>query len=246
MRRHSDIFGQNAKSEAKPLRATTVLIPLGSFLVAGLGLLTRNVPGWVTAVVVFYVVVVALVELIPALMRAYHALRAWLQRRAAARRYALPVRQFLTTLSPSLVEDRTDTVISVWRSAVSFDQGKGQVKPDVEHLRTLGSWLSSIDSRLDDRGRKNFDEVCNELGMVVLQHNRLCEHAQREIETMINNSQPAEQMEQNLRNLKQDWNKAISKHNQTIKAWGDLAKNINREGAAKINFDNIGSVNGFV
>lgn len=131
------VIGQNAKSEAKPLRATTVLIPLGSFLVAGLGLLTRNVPGWVTAVVVFYVVVVALVELIPALMRAYHALRAWLQRRATARRYALPVRQFLTTLSPSLVEDRNE-VFRAWKNAVSFDQGKGQVNPDIEHLRTLG------------------------------------------------------------------------------------------------------------
>lgn len=81
---------------------------------------------------------------------------------------------------------------------------------------------------------------------MVLQLNRLCEQAQREIETMITNNQPAEQMEQNLRNLKQDWNKAISKHNQTIKAWEDLAKNINREGAAKINFDNIGGVNGFL
>ena len=233
----------SGQSEAKPL-LTTVLIPLGLILVAVPGLWAQNVPWWVTAIVVFYIVVVALVVLIPALIHEYRALRARQQRRAAARRYAVLVRQFLTTLSPSLVEDRTDTVFRVWKSAVSFDQGKGQVKPDSVHLVTLGSWLSSIDSRLDDSGRKNFDEVCNELGMVVLQHNRLCEQARREIETLINSG--GQLAEQNLRNIKQDWNKAIFEHNQTIKAWGDLAKNINREGAAKITFENIGGVNSFV
>lgn len=222
-----------SKSEGKSL-ITTVLIPLGSVLVAVLGLLVQNVPWWVTAVVIFYVVVVALVGLIPASFRVYRALRTRLQRRAVTRRYFLSVRRFLTVLSPSLEESRVDTVFNVWKGAVSLDQARGQVRPDYAHLRTLQSWLRSIDIRLDNSGKRSFEEICDELGDVVLQFNRLCEQAHREIETLTINGQLAEH---SLRTLKQDWSNARDKHNQTAKAWEDLAKNINHDAGERVCYD---------
>lgn len=231
-----DFSGQSehvSKSEGKSL-VTTVMIPLGSVLVAVLGLLVQNVPWWVTAIVVFYVVVVALVGLIPASIRAYRALRTRLQRREVARRYFQPVRRFLTVLSPSLEESRADTVFNVWKNAVSLDQVRGQVRPDYAHLWTLQSWLRSIDGRLDNDAKRSFEELCDEIGEVVLQFNRLCEQAHREIETLTINGQLAEH---NLRSLKQDWNNARDKHNQTVKMWEDLAKNINHDAGERVCFD---------
>lgn len=243
MRRHAKTTGfpfdtpSNAagttQSEAKPL-ITTVLIPLGSVLVAVLGLLVQSVPWWVTAIVIFYVIVIALVGLIPASIRAYRMLRMRLQHRSVARRYVSLVCRFLHTLSPTLEESRADTVFNVWKSAVSFDQGRGQVRPDYAHLRTLQSWLRSIDARLGDSGKSSFDELCDELSEVVLQYNRLCEQAHREIEAMIINGKLEEHQ---LRYLKQDWSNARDKHNQTLKVWEDLAKNINHEAGERVCFD---------
>lgn len=246
MRRHTksmllpvNISGQSeyaSKSEAKPF-LTTMLIPLGSFLVAGLGLLAQNVPWWVTAIVVFYVVVVALVGLVPALVRAYRTLQAWLQRRAVARRYVSLIRRFLTTLVPNLEESRADTVFNVWKSAISLDQGRGQVRPDYAHLRTLQSWLGSIDVRLANSGKSDFDLLCSELAEVVLQYNRLCEQAHREIEALVIGGKVEDH---SIRYLKQEWNNARDKHNQTIKTWEDIAKNINHDAGESVCFDHCG------
>src|SRR5713226_4308665 len=86
-------FEPSSKPEAKSL-LTTVLIPLGSFLVAGLGLLVQAVPWWVTATVIFYVVVVALVALIPAAIRVYQMTQRSMLNRAIARRYLPAIRRF--------------------------------------------------------------------------------------------------------------------------------------------------------
>lgn len=225
-----------SRSETKSL-LTTVFIPFGSVLVAGLGLLVQTVPWWITAIVVFYIVVIAIVGLIPASIRVYRMLRAKLQHRSVARRYVSLVRRFLTTLSPTLEESRADTVFNVWKSAVSFDQGRGQVRPDYAHLRTLQSWLRSIDARLGDSGKSSFDELCDELSEVVLQYSRLCEQAHREIETLTINGKLEEHQ---LRYLKQDWNNARDKHNHTVKVWEDLAKNINNDAGERVCFDHCG------
>ncbi|WP_148664998.1 hypothetical protein [Sulfuricaulis limicola] len=222
-----------AQSETKPI-ITTVLIPLGSFLVAGLALLVQAVPWWVTGIVVFYVVVVALVGLIPASIRTYRLLRSWMRQRAVAHRYTPLIRRFLTTLVPNLEESRADTVFNVWKSAIPLDQGRNQVRPDYAHLRTLQSWLRSIDSRLEVDGRSNFDQLCSELAEVVLQYNRLCEQAHREIEAIVIGGKAEDHQ---IRYLKQEWNNARDKHNQTIKAWEDLAKNINHDAGERICFD---------
>jgi hypothetical protein len=246
MRRYAKVTGfpfdtsSNAagttQSEAKPL-ITTVLIPLGSFLVAGLGLLVQTVPWWVTAIVVFYVVVIAFVVLIPASIRIYSLLQKWMQQRAVARRYISLIRRFLTTLVPNLEESRADTVFNVWKSAISLDQGRGQVRPDYAHLRTLQSWLGSIDVRLANSGKSNFDQLCSELAEVVLQYNRLCEQAHREIEALVIGGKVEDH---NIRHLKQEWNNARDKHNQTIKSWEDLAKNINHDAGERVCFDHCG------
>lgn len=246
MRRHTksvqllvDISGQPehaSKSETKPL-LTTVLIPLGSFLVAGLGLLVQTVPWWVTATVIFYVLVVALVGLIPAVVWIYRMAWRSMRYRAIARRYFPMMRRFLTTLSPNLYDSRLETVFQVWRSATSLDQGQGLVRPDQTHQATLQWWFLSIDERLGSARQKNFDRIADELGKAVLQYSRLCEQAHREIETLLVSEVRDEPF---LRTLKHDWNNARDKHNQTIKVWEDIAKNINHDAGERICLDHYG------
>jgi len=55
--------------------------------------------------------------------------------------------------------------------------------------------------------------------------------------TQVLNSKPEEQR---LRNLKHEWNNARDKHNQTVKSWEDLAKNINHDAGQRICFDHCG------
>lgn len=230
------VVGVSREPEKKSL-LTTVLIPLGSVLVAGLGLLVQTVPWWVTAIIVFYIVVVALVGLIPASIWFYRKLRGMMVYRTVVRRYRPLVRRYVTTLMPNLEESRSDTVFNTWKSAVSLDQGPTHVRPDYSHLRTLQSWLASIDVRLISNNKRDFELLCDELAEVVLQYSRLCEQAHREIETLVITSKPEESR---LRNLKQEWNNARDKHNQTVKAWEDLAKNINHDAGQRVCFDHCG------
>ncbi len=143
---------KDAASKAKEKSySTTVLIPFGSLLLAGLGLFGQTAtPWWITTLVVFYVIVIALVELIPASIHTYRWLRRWAHRRTIARNYLLSMRGFLTTLVPNLEESRVDTVFNTWKNAQSLDQVPSQVRPDYVHFRTLRSWLNSIDARLED------------------------------------------------------------------------------------------------
>lgn len=236
-----DTFSQDRGSEEPGQKSllTTVLIPLGSVLVAGLGLLVQNVPWWVTAIVVFYIVVVALAGFIPASIRLYRKVRGLMANRAIARRYRPLVRRYLTTLMANLEESRSDTVFNVWKNAVSLDQGQVNIRPDYAHLRTLRSWLASIDVRLTGNRKRDFELLCDELAEVVLQYSKLCEQAHREIEAVVVNSKPEEHR---LRNLKQEWNNARDKHNQTVKAWEDLAKNINHDAGQRVCFDHCGFI----
>lgn len=228
--------GVSPVPEKKPF-LTTVLIPIGAVLVAALGLLVQTVPWWVTAIIVSYVFVAALVGLVPVTIRVYRYLQGLMTYRAVVRRNLPLVHRFVTTLIPNLEESRTDTVFNVWKSASSLDQGRGLVRPDYLQLRTLQSWLGSIDNYLEANCKNSFDHLCDDLAEVVLQYSRFCEQAHREIETLILNSKPEEH---NIRNIKKDWNNARDKHNQTIKAWEDLAKNINHEAGEKICFDSCG------
>lgn len=218
-------IGPPPESERKSL-TTTVLIPLGSVLVAGLGLLVQAVPWWVTTIVVTYVLVIALVGLVPASIRVYRTFRGVIVHRTIAQRYLPLMRRFITTLSPNLEDSRVETVFQVWRSATSLDQGRGLVRPDQTHQTTLQWWLSSIDERLENIGRKDFGQIADELAKAVFQYSRLCEQARREIETMLVSGVRDEPY---LRHIKHEWNNARDKHNQIIKAWEDIAKNINHE-----------------
>lgn len=229
----SQEFEHASRPEAKSL-LTTVLIPLGSFLVAGLGLLVQAVPWWVTATIIFYVLVVALVALVPATIRIYRMVRRVTRHHAIARRYLPMTRRFLTTLTPNLEDSRVGTVYQVWRSATSLDQGRGLVRPDQVHLITLQWWFHSIGERLKNARNKQFDQIADELAFAVLQYTRMCEQAHREIEALLISGVRDEPF---LRNLKHEWSNARDKHNQTIKAWEDIAKNINHDAGERICLD---------
>lgn len=217
---------------------TKVLIPLGAGFAALLVLLIQKVPFWVTVVVVAYLVVTALVVVALPVFHLYQKLRDMKMNCDVARHYLPLISRFVVTLKPNLDESRGDNVYYLWKSAISLEEGldlkQKQIRPDNDHLRTLKLWLDSIDVRLNRKHKRDFDILCDELAYVVLQYNGLCQKAHREIETAVVYKKPEDYK---LRTLKQDWANARDKHNQTVKAWTDLAKNINHDSHRRICFD---------
>lgn len=205
---------------------TTVLIPLGSVLVAGLGLLVQAVPWWVTAVIVFYILVVALAGVVPVAIRVLQTFKEKMTHRAIVRAYLPQIRRFVTTLSPNLEDSRLETIFYVWRTATSLDQGRNLIKPDQIHQTTLQWWLSSISEELERTRYRDFDKIVGELSRIVYQYNRLCEEARRQLEATLVG---VVRDEPTMRHIKHEWNNARDKHNQLIKSWEDIAKNINHE-----------------
>jgi hypothetical protein len=240
MKRYSVHFAGGTEAESTSEKSpflTTGLIPLGSVLVAGLGLLVQNVPWWVTGIVISYVTAVLVVLVIPAAIRLYRLVRKWVVGRAVTREYLPTIRRFMTTLMPQLEDSRTETVVYVWRNATSLDEGRRLVQLDYDHIRTLQDWLSSIDRRLSGTSKSEFEQVCGELGHAIFQYNRLCEQAHREIEAVF---AAGTTNQQQLRYVKQEWNNARDKHNHTIKTWEDIAKNINHDVGENVCVDHYG------
>ena len=122
---------------------TTVLIPLGSVLLAGLSLLAKSVPWWVTTIVVLYIAVITIALVIPAVIRIYGLVNYKITQRAIMRRYVPVIRQFLVTLLPSLEDSRSETISYVWRTASSLDNGRRIVQMNYLYRETLQNWFAS-------------------------------------------------------------------------------------------------------
>lgn len=227
----------NPPSEKTPF-LTTVFIPLGSALVAALGLLVQNVPWWVTAIVISYIAVVILLSAVPATVRFSRLIKKGSKRRALARGYVPEIRRFLPTLLPLLEDSRLETVPYIWRSATNLDEGRRIVQMDFAHLSTLREWFSWIDVRLTRRiSTTEFESVCDELSQAVFHYTSYCEHSHRQLEDLF---RLGSKNEVELRRIRQEWVNARDKHNQTIKAWENIAKNINRDAGEILCSDNFG------
>lgn len=229
MKRTMQTLHQSQAKEASADRPilTKVLIPLGSFLAAGLGLLNKELPEWVLVAIVLYMVVVAIVAVAPTGAGLLRRLKKASRHRAIARQYLPGMRRFMTVLSPNFEDARSDTVYQIWRSASSHDKGQRLIRVDYLHLRTVQSWFESIEVRLERVSGVQFKELAEEFSQLVSQYNRLCEEAQRQIEQLLAVSTTIEP--QQVRAIKQDWNNTRDKHIHTIKEWEDMAKNINHD-----------------
>ncbi len=227
-------YGEPPSTETKESLLKTVLIPLGSLLVAALGLIVRDVPAWVTVVIVTYIAVVAVAVLIAPV----HEFWKWIRKKALAyalaRNYYPQLQQLVNILSSQIDQSRSETVYYVWHSISGWEEARERVKPDHAHFRTLYSWLFSIGKRLESNKRSEFTEIASELGELVIQYSRFCEQAHRELDSLATTGvlQP-----QKLRLLKQEWNQIRDKHNQTVKTWEDLTKNINKAAGERICID---------
>jgi hypothetical protein len=226
--------GEPSSTETKESRLKTIWIPLGLLLVAALSLIVGTAPVWVTVVIVAYIAVVAVAVLIPPIRESWR----WLRRRKLAnvlvKDYYPQLQQMVNILLPELEQSHSETVYQLWHSIGAWTEAQGHVKPDPSHIRTLYSWLFSINKRLASDRKSEFADITSELGEFVLQYNHFCEQAHRELDLFATrgNLQP-----QKLRSLRQEWNQVRDKHNQTVKSWEDLAKNINKAAGEQICFD---------
>lgn len=230
---------QPSHDQPKESMFRTVWIPLGSLLVAALGLLARDAPPWITATIVGYIVLVAVAVLIPFFRRIGQWLRQKTLGRSLAAKFYPQLGQTVTVLLPQLEESRVETICQVWWSISSWDEAKQIVRVDHAHLRTLQVWLDSIARRLETQSKAAFVELADELGDLILQYQWFCEEAYRQLDALASSGslQP-----QKLRSLKQEWNQVRDKHNQTIKSWEDTAKNINAMAHERICLDHYSSL----
>lgn len=239
MKRHPIPIGNGLESKSQPEKTsflTTVLIPIGSALVAALGLLVQNVPGWVTAIVIAYIAVVILLLAVPAVARVFRFIKRRSIRRTLARRYISAVRRFLPILLPHLEDSRSETVLYVWRNASNWDEGRRIIRFDYAHVGTLKEWFSWIETRLAFASENHFELICDELAQAIFQYTVLCEQAHHELEDLF---RAGVKNESALRTLRQEWANARDKHNQTVKTWEDIAKNINHDAGENVCSDHF-------
>jgi len=216
--------GITPPSQPKESLLKTVWIPLGSLLVAVLGFIGRDVPLWTVGVIVGYIIFVVLAVLIPYLTGLGRWMRKRMMGRSLAAKFYPQLEQATTVLLPNLETSRGDTVYYVWTSIGSWGEAAQLVRPDHAHLQTLYAWLRSIDARLRIKKRRGFSKIADELSRMILQYQRFCEEAYRQLDAL---ASAGNLPSQKLRNLKQEWNHIRDKHNQTLKAWEDTAKAIN-------------------
>jgi hypothetical protein len=109
----------------------------------------------------------------------------------------------------------------------------------VDHLNALYYWLSSIADRLSNLNCNKTGKIAKEIGEFVNQYSRFCQEAHQQLDSLCVNGN----LEPNkLRQIKQDWNHVRDKHNQTIKTWEDIAKNLNSAAGEQICFDSFESL----
>lgn len=224
----------------------TIVIPLGSPFVAALGLFGKDMPVWAPWAIAAYVgIVFVWLAVLPFGRFIYRWIQKFARDRSISNRFIPKFRDFITVLLPDLEESRHGTVFYSWKSVgqspegMNFNSPQHVIFPEVNHLGTLNLLLTSIASRIATNDHAQFQEIARELGYFVSQYSKFCEDAQRQLDMLCvhGNLEAAK-----LRRIKQEWNQVREKHNLTIKAWEDTAKNLNAAIGERICFDRFQSL----
>lgn len=209
----------------------TVFIPLGSLFVAALGLISRDISAWVRAAIIIYIAIICLVVLIAPIRNA----TAWLKRKCSARRiaksYYPKLLSIVNTLLPLLEESRAETVTHMLTIARSWAGAGDRIHFDPLHIKILYTWLTSVKKRLEFNRQREFIDILSDLSNLILYYNYFCDDAQRQLDGLIVAGVLQDNM---LRQLKQEWSQFRDRHNQTVKAWEDIAKNINAAAGERV------------
>jgi hypothetical protein len=228
----------NSKPEARQT-LLTILIPFGSLIVAGIGLLGKETPWWGIAIALAYVALIIIVLISPFIPKIYKSAKNSIARRSIAKTYHLKVLQFLATLSPAMEDNRSGTIFEVYRNAYPLDKEIKYLRYDYNHIDTLRVWIKHVNERFTKSKNKDFYALCGELVDLVIHYNMLCKQIHDGIQNLINSGSLKES---EIKNLKQRWNSNREKHNHTIKIWEDMAKAMNRDAGEQVVFDHYDSL----
>lgn len=201
------------------------LIPVGSILVAALGLVAQNAPAWVTYAAVSYLLFVVVFALYPI---GRMLLGIWFSRRAvlaAINANMLAVMKVIDKLPPHLSQSRTGAIFDVWQSVSAEEAVRGLFYADSSHLDTLNTWFRLIREYVNVAKGDNRIRRIKELSSLIMQYAKLCEQAYRDIESALNAGIIDDKKASKIR---QEWNHARDSHNRLIEDWTDICTEVNR------------------
>ena len=246
---------ESGSGTARESAVRTVLVPLGSLVVAALGLFAKDVPLWVIVLAVAFIGVVLLAALGDFLRWARRTLRVVREERSLARRYFPEIKRFLIDLETILQESRADSPYFVLKEASSleiqyrkkladgiFEPQRIRAYAASAHLTTL--WLcGSALTLLTESGRLTTLRAVSRLaGQLLIQYHRFCEDGYEAIDMVLKMPAVPETMRSHL---KAQWQETIQRHNHRMREWEMLAKRINLDVGEHICADHIPVLKGF-
>lgn len=202
-----------------------VLIPIGSFLVAALGLLAKDTPAWVTSIVILYLVFVVAITFVPVVWGVFEE---WICRRNTAnaiKNNISELEKVVDKLSPQLSQSRSGAIFDVWQNVAAEKDVKGVIYADSLHLDTLNTWFRLIRDYVNVVKKRDRVRLIKEFSSLVFQYARFCEQAYRDIESAI---AVGTMDDKKVNKIKQEWNHARDSHNRLIENWTDICAEINR------------------
>jgi len=236
-----EMFGSDASTDseepAQKLWLKDFLIPLGSFLIAALALLTQyaQLPRWIIVVAVSYLIFVAGVSLYISVGRVASYIASKWRFRRVAKTYFPRVLESIGVLHQLLERGQTNTLLYLLGEAAQWGELRGRPSLfDPEHVEIMRSWLFSIEGRVESCTRGEFSSLCSEISELTGHFNRFCHQRLRALQEVIT---AGALPEQRLRQLKQQWNLHREAHVAYIRGWQNLTKTINEKAGARLCMD---------
>ena len=233
----------------------TVLVPVGSLVVAALGLLAKDVPLWVIVLAVAFIGVVLLAVLGDFLQWAGRKVRVVREERSLARRYFPEIRRFLIDLTNILSESRADSPFFVVKEASTLESqyrkklADGRFEPQrirsnaaSAHLTTLWLCGNALTLVAESECLTTLRAVSGLTGQLLIQYQRYCEDGYEGIGMVLKMPEVPETMGSHL---KAQWEETIQRHNHRMREWEMLAKRINLDVGEHICADHIPVLKGF-
>lgn len=227
----------DSEEPAHKLWLKDYLIPLGSFLIAALALLTQyaQLPRSIIVVAVSYLAIVAGASLYISVGPVVSSVASKWRFRRLAKTYIPRVLESIRVLHQLLERGQTNTLLYLLGEAAQWSELRGRPSLfDPEHVEIMRSWLFSIERRVESSTPREFSGLCSEISELIGHFNGFCHQRLRALQEVIT---AGALPEQRLRQLKQQWNLHREAHVAFIRGWQNLTKAINEKAGTRLCMD---------
>lgn len=227
----------------------SILVPVGSLVIAGLSLMAKDVPQWVSVLAVTYIGIVLAVILFDSLRYVTRWVASMRRARALSRGFRAEILRYLAVLSDHLRQDRADTPFSVLKQAGRYESEFVSRQQDFDpcgrcidenasarHLSTLSLMSKALGVLSKDIHHRRFEDLCALSGNLLLEYERFCEQSRDQIVSALRRPIAHENF---IRSLRDEWEQARERTNHRMRDWERLAEQINHVAGRRVCFEHM-------